>query len=115
VEFSLGELSTTHAEQEMNADPHAIRQTHVKGHASISQYPYNPVKGISPYRGPYDARLTHLFYEGQTPIQYITFGGLQGAQKALEEVLGKVVSVYYAPAELPCNQTPEREFAWNAI
>lgn len=99
----------------MNARLHAIRQEHAKGHASISQYPYHPIYGISPYRGRYDARLTNLFIAGQSPIQYITFGGLQGAQKALEEALGEVVNVYYAPAALPCNLPPEKEFSWNAI
>lgn len=86
----------------MSSWNHAIRQTRSNGHCTISQLPYKAGGGISLYRGPRDARLVHIFNDA-APIQFVTFGGLQGAQQAMDEILGPVMKVICAPANSPQN------------
>ncbi len=89
--------------------PTAIRQDRQRGHCTISQYPVAKGGGLSPHRGDRDARLVHLF-EGDLSVPFVTFGGLQGANAAMTELLGPVARHLVLPAA-----TPQNEPAYEAV
>ena len=85
----------------------AIHQQREGGSCSIVQFPYKPGGGICPHRGKHDARLVYIRHGhgDETPVQFIAFGGLQGAEQTLEQEIGQVTKVIVAPDMLnPFNQ-----------